>query len=157
MQIPYSLVIIKPMTVGRGSAPDILESILNDCPVSLRMFRQFVVCSTTLAALTTETKEVVSNLNYDDEVIHASRGVPSWICLFTHKDRLTDPTLLLEEYFGPLDPNKWRDGHLRYKYGGFGFIGKTAHSSDTALHLSKAERVNYESTILFTNFDETLL
>jgi nucleoside diphosphate kinase len=154
---PYTLLIIKPMTVGRGHAAEILEEILSQCPVSLRLFRDFRICDTTLLAVCQSTRDAVSNLDYDQEKIHPPRQQSSWIGLFTHIDRLTDPTQILEDYCGPLEPAQWKPHHLRYKYGGQSLVGVTAHPSDTVVHISKPARANYESSLLFQNFNEDTL
>lgn len=155
MSVPYSLMMIKPMSVGRGDAPLILADTLHDCPVALRMFRSWVVCDSTLVGLCRMKGMFESGLDYDVEKIHPLRQVHSWVCVFTHLDRKTDPTPILNDYCGPLDPTQLLPSHLRSKYGGYARVGKTAHASDTVVHIAKTERVDYEGMLLFMDFDET--
>lgn len=155
MTVPYSLLTIKPMSVGRGDAPQILADILKDCPVSLRMFRVWPICDTTLIGLCRTKGLHDSGLDYEVEKIHPARKVDSWVCVFTHLDRETDPTPILNEYCGPLDPTKLLPQHLRHKYGGYTKVGRTAHASDTVVHITKTERLDYEGMLLFMEFDES--
>lgn len=153
MTISYSLFMIKPLSIGRGDGPAILKDILKDCPVSLRFFRNWSICDTTLFALSQSKGLSEGQLRYEDEVIHSQRQGLSWICLFTHKDRVTDPTDILNAYCGPENYREWLPHHLRYRYGGFAKIGKTAHASDTVVYIAKADRTEYESNLLFLDFD----
>lgn len=148
MIIPYSLLIIKPMSVGRGDAPVILQDIFYHCPVALRMFRQFIICDTTLLALVEPTGPHHSTLDYEQEKIHPARQIPSWICVFTHLDRITDPTVLLNEYCGPLDVSQRTHQHLRYTY------STSFHPSDNVVHIAIPERRQYEANLLFLEFNE---
>lgn len=141
---------IKPMSVGRGDAPKILEELLDKLPITLRLFRSWSVCNMTLTALCE-----VSDLKYDDEKIHLGRGKDSWVGIFTHIDRISDPTSFITEYCGPLDPTNWQSHHLRKRYSAYTWLGKSAHPSDTVVHISRPDKVELESSLLFLNFDST--
>jgi hypothetical protein len=145
MTVPFALVIIKPMSVGRGDAPDILSAILNKCPVSLRMFRAWTICRTTLEALCGDGK---------GPTFPPGRPSPSWICLFTHLDRVTDPTEILTDYFGGPEKERWLLHHLKYQFSGYRKIGKAAHLADDVVYLSPIERCEFEACVLFTDFDK---
>ena len=149
MTLPYSLVIIKSLSIGRGHGPEILSKILSSAPVSLRMMREMKICENSLKALTVPVGPYESNLDFDTEVVNCYRNVPSWVCIFTHIDRTTDPTDILRSLFGPIDKTRWLHMHLRFGYGGM-----SPHPSDTVFHLSDIERREYESSILFTDFSE---
>jgi hypothetical protein len=144
VSVPFGLVVIKPLSVGRGDAPNILEAILNHCPVVLRMYRQFALCSMTLDALRHSNNR---------SVFPAGAKGPSWICLFTHVDRVTNPTQCLDDYFGNMVPSEVLPGTLRHRYGGYSKLGPTAHLSDDVVHLAHETRADFEANLLFLNFD----
>lgn len=156
MSVPYSLMMIKPLSVGRGDAPEILSKILDNVPVALRGFRSWNICDTTWFALCRDKGPFLSDLVYEVEKIHAIRQVPTWICLFAHLDRETDPTEALIDYCGSDDRTLWQPRHLRHKYSGFtNYVGPTAHASDTVVHIASPKRVSFEAAVLFSQFDES--
>jgi hypothetical protein len=148
MTVPYSLLMIKPMSVGRGDAPFILEDLLENCPISLRLFRQFVVCDNTLMLLTKPVGPHHSTLDYEQEKIHPPRHIPSWICLFTHLDRQTNPRPMLDDYCGPLDRGAQLRSHLRSRY------QKSPFLADDVVHLTASARAKHEATLLFHDFHD---
>lgn len=154
MSTPYALLIIKPLTIGRGEGPEILSKILDECPVALKRFRQWVICDTTLKALTQDTGPEEcdkTDLEYAVEQIHCVRQAASWICIFTHTDRVSDPIQVLMDYCGPASRQGWLHTDLRYQ------MSHTTHASDTVVHIAKPERRNYEANMLFMTFDEAQL
>ena len=157
MTIPYSLVVIKPLSVGRGDAPNILQSFLDNRPVTLRKFRSWAICDTTLLALVQDKGLHKTNLDYDQEKLLLPRQIDSWICVFTHLDRQTDPTPIIHEYCGPLNRREWLPHHLRHQFGGYSRFGNNAHPTDTVIHIAKPERALYEANLLFLNFNEIVI
>lgn len=148
MTVPFSLVVIKPMSIGRGHGPKILEELLSSAPLVLRRFRAWNLCQTTLRVLCESP-----SLEFEDEKIHLGRSQESWICLFTHVDRQTDPSGLIEELCGPLDKSLWRQVHLRMRYSGFGKQGGSTHPSDTVFHISSRTRRDLEASLLLSGSD----
>jgi nucleoside diphosphate kinase len=144
VSVPFSLVVIKPLSVGRGEAPDILNNILMHCPVSLRMFREWTLCRTTLEVLMQGPHAPVFLLD---------NRSPCWVCLFTHNDRVSNPTPLIAEYVGSTDPWEVQPNTLRHQYGGFTRFGITAHPSDNVVHLADDNRAELEALLLFTQFN----
>lgn len=140
----FTVLIIKPVSVGRGDAPAILHDILHNTPVALRGFRVWRICDTSWKALCLNS----SSLDYNTEKLNAGRSVPAWICLLTHLDRVTDPVPVLEKYCGPFDSDQWLPKHLRYRY------SHHAHDIDTVVHISGIERAEYEASILFEKFNK---
>lgn len=156
--VPYTLLMIKPMSVGREDGAPILSAILDEAPVMLRKFRIWHICDTTWFALGQNKGIIPANLDYEIEKIHAVRTIPTWICVFVHKDRETDPTPALIDVCGPDDSSMWLSHHLRTRYSGLThYVGKTAHSSDTVFHIAKPGRCEYEAKMLFTDFDQSTL
>ena len=155
MSVPFSVVMIKPLSIGRGHGPEILGNIIDRCPVTLRKIRSWVVCDTTLFGISRPHGPHLTNLNYDDEKIHPQRQAVSWICVFTHIDRETDPYVCLDTYFGPTDPRDCKLGQLRHTYGGLTQAGLNFHPSDNVVHLALPERADFEATLLFQDFDPT--
>lgn len=149
--VPYTLLVIKPMSIGRGHGPVILENILENCPVSLRSFRSWPICDSTLYAMTRDTGPHSSILEYELERIHPPRQIHSWCCIFTHLDRSKDPTDTLNNYCGPFDRTEWLNDHLRYKF------AITKNPTDTVVHIPQPTRTKFESNLLFLNFDEEAL
>lgn len=148
MNVPYSLLVIKPNAVGIGEAPRILNEVLDKLPVSLRFFRSSFICDTSWKALSMRHNGVESTLNYEVEKLNAVRPIVSWVCIITHIDRVTDPTDLLNNLFGPIDPTKRTHKHLRTKY-------NRSYLSDSSIaHISVPERVEYEASVLLVNFNE---
>lgn len=141
---PYSLVMIKPLTVGRKHAPPILEMILNKCPVSLRYFREWEICATTWRALYPDKEVAASNILTSLPGI----GRNAWILLFTHKDRVSDPYPFLLD---TIDPPEWSANSIRSIWR---TRTSTPHKSDNVVHLSSPGRVSLEASLLFRNFNE---
>lgn len=147
---PYSLILIKPLTVGRKEAPAILQYILDNCPVVLRQFREWDICASTWRAL-------YSNNDLADANILTSLpgiGRKGWVCLFTHVDRVSDPYPTLFSLCvgdGLFDTGKksirdvWKTKT------------STPHRSDTVIHISDPNRVKLEADLLLHNFKEEQL
>ncbi len=141
-----SLLIIKPLQIGRGQGPGILSDILNTSPLSLVSFRSWRICDTSWKALATDVAGVKSDIDYELEKIHAIRTIPSWICLFESTDSVSGPVDILNDICGPLNSSEWKPHHLRYKY-------SSDHRTDSVFHISKPERVDFESSVLFVEFN----
>jgi hypothetical protein len=141
---PYSVIMIKPLTVGRKQAPAILDYILQTCPVSLRFFREWEICATTWRALYAD-KDLA-----DVNILTSLPGIgrTAWIGLFTHKDRISDPYPVISELCGKTDLNNssirsiWRTRTT------------TPHGSDTVIHIADPKRVKLEADLLLYNFKE---
>jgi hypothetical protein len=153
MSIPnYSLVIIKHLSIGRGHGPFILSDILRKAPVSLRMFRHWKICDTSLKALCTNTRACDTYLSYNLESDSGMSLRPSWICLFTHLDRSSDPHPILDDVLGRYDGYHPRSAFgIRHNYCP---TTNTVHNCDTVVHLTDPLRNEYEASILFKDFKE---
>lgn len=149
MAVPFSTIIIKSFSVGRGDAPNILEDLLSHLPISLRMFRSWRICDNSIHALSKVVGLDDTPLDYETEKISALRPVHSWCCVFTHMDRETDPTDLINDFCGPVDAKVWVHGSLRHTYG-----LKSLNPADNVIHVSTPQRAEYEAKILFMNFDK---
>jgi hypothetical protein len=146
MSVPYSLLVIKPLTVSRGDAPKILSELLDKHPLVLRKFRSWSICDTTLRALSMSSKD--TGWNYEVEKTFAAQHLESWICLITHADRHSDPQDILMEVCGSPNPAEWQYRHLRHRYSAL------FSKLDPVVHLSPIERQNIEASLLFINFNE---
>lgn len=144
---PYSLVMIKPLTIGRQQGPAILTEIMYRCPVSLRFFREWEICPMTWRALYNDAETADAN------VLTALPGIGrrAWICLFTHKDRITNPWKDLVKVCGAADPDKRGPDTIKEMW-------KTPtsnpHKSDTVIHLSDPYRTKLEADLLLYKFNE---
>lgn len=149
-KIPYSVVMIMPLSVGRGHGPKILRDLMDKCPITLRKFRSWSVCNTTWRALCDNDQEAQAHI--DLALPPGKRD--AWICLFTHLDRTTDPTSAIESLCGPLDLWMRQDGQLRYKY----WTGNmNTHVADAIVRIAQPTRARLEASLLFRDFDESLL
>lgn len=150
MTSPYSLVVIKSLAIGRGWGMNILSDILDTCPVTLKKIRSWVVCDNTWKALGAPVSGVESDCIYQVENVQSLRNSPSYICLFIHEDKVTDPTDLLFDKLGPNDINLCLPHHVKYKYK----PRNMSHPCDTVLRISHPKRVDYEAMLLFDHFDK---
>jgi hypothetical protein len=144
---PYSLIMIKPLTVGRKQAPAILEYILQLCPVSLRFFREWEICPTTWRALY-DDKDIA-----DVNILTSLPGIgrKAWVGLFTHKDRVSDPYPHLIDISGINDTSNLNNSSIRSIWR---TRTTTPHGSDTVIHISDPKRVKLEADLLLYNFRE---
>ncbi len=143
MTVPYTVVVIKPASINRNYGPLILEDMVSKLPVSLRFFRKWNICNTTLKAL-----------NIIGTFYNNGKGNYSWICLFTHKDRETDPTIMINDLFGPEAMDHWRHHHLRFRYSSYKEMGQLTHPSDTVVWIPPESRMSICAQLLFQNFNE---
>ena len=120
-----ALMLIKPFTVSRDEAGDVLSDTLEHSTLLLTRFRQWVICPNTLKALCSDNEVTLYPF-----VIKR----PCWICLFT--SYATDPFNALYSLWGPEGSlrNKWRNG---------------LHPSDTVVRLTDVSRVQLEEDLLF--------
>lgn len=132
-----SLLIIKPLSIGRGDGPKILSDLLKNCPIVLTQFREWKICNQTLLALCNSDK-----LDYEQETIYLSRSVPSWICQFDSTTTEEHPVDILEQYCGPLERTEWTSKTLRFKF------NKSNHPTDTVVHIASKERTLLEISLL---------
>ncbi len=140
---PFSVVVIKSMSIGREDHYHILGDLLRNCPVNLRMSRWWKICANTRAVLAKTSPHTV--------FLNDNR--PSWILLFTHLDRVTDPYTFLSQYVGDDDRRKVLPGTLRNCYAGYQKQGEAAHMADDVVYLSKPDRADFDANLLFNRFD----
>ena len=152
----YTIVIIKPLSIGRGDGLSILEDILHVCDVSLRSIHQTHICDTTWKALFEVSKNTVAEFKHENAFPN-NHHRHSWICVFTDKLRQTNPTEKIRAYCGCEDMNLWTIAHLRYKYSAYSRLGKTTHPSDTVVYIAPSEKISLISKILIRDFDESLI
>lgn len=145
--MPYSLVLIKPLTVGRGQAPLILEDILSHGTTSLRCFREWEACATTWRVLYPDP--IVADAHI--EICPTGIGRKIWVGLFTHLIPTKSSDLTLDEIIGPKDPILHKPHHIRYKYKP---VNRIPHPADDVIHVSAPERTMFEAMLLFRNFNE---
>lgn len=152
--VPYTVIVIKPLSIGRGDGPHILEDLLTQLPLSLRKFRTWNMCSTTWNVLKDISMGTPAEFSWSQTVSGGFYSNEVWVGLFTHKDRSTDPTELLRDIWGPEEMRLWKTSDLRYKYSAFKTQGLTTHPADTVVYISPAEKSNLIANLLFNKFDE---
>lgn len=139
-----ALVIIKPMSVGRGDGPAILTELLDKCNLALYKFRSWIICDNTWSA-------VLNDIHH--RTVKSEEGKHSWVCLFKSRDPSLDPTEQLNALCGPEEMKQWQSDHLRYRYSAYKQLGPLTSPSDTVVHIAPADRVILEACLLFTSFD----
>ena len=142
MSICYSVLVIKPMMVGRGEASEVLEYLLHECggQATLRLYREWSICTTTLHALCEQTADTPSTWCFTKDHSFAKRGAKSWCLLFTGSTPHLNPHTYLKHAL-----DKWMTQRHR------------PPSVAADLYLIPDSRVDYEATLLFQNFDAELL
>lgn len=138
---------IKPLSIGRGDGPLILEDLLKYCPVKLIAFREWPVCSTTWSTLVNLSKGTAA----EDDVladIKDHKNLTSWCLVLEHQDG-SDPTEKLLDYCGPPLREKWERHHLRMRYSSYRSRGAAAHPLDSVVYIAPPEKRDLIRLLLF--------
>ena len=152
--VPYTVFVIKPLSVGRGDGPEILEELLEKGNLVLHKIRPWDVCNNTWHALWDISQDTESEFEWVDRFTRTTFR-KCWVLLLTHKDKITDPTDFLNEYCGPVDKiMKWKKHHLRYKYSSFAIQGLLMSKYDDVVYISPKGKQKLIADLLFTKFDE---
>lgn len=145
---PFTVMIIRPLSISRGHGPQIIEEILKNCSVVLVAMRQWNVCRTTWAALSNISKDTKAELDATTTDLHLNKG-PSWCLIFEAGDGEADPTEELMAYCGPADRTQWEQKHLRMRYSSYKQRGITASLQDAVVYISPADKHDLISHLLF--------
>ena len=144
----YAVVMIKPLSVGRGQGPHILENILVNTNVVLRKFRPWRICNNTWLALEAISQNTESAFSMKSE-LEAGTGRNAWVCLFKAVNESVDPRTELNELFGPNDPKKWLRHHLRHRFSAI------SHTADNVVYMAPVGKEELVAQLLFENFSES--
>jgi hypothetical protein len=146
--------VIKPLSIGRGDGPKILEELLEKGNLILHKIRSWNVCNNTWYALWNISKETESEFEWVDRFSNASFR-NCWVLLLTHKDQITNPVDFLNDYSGPVDKIlQWKKHHLRYKYSAFAVQGLLTSKYDDVVYISPRGKQNLVANLLFSKFNE---
>ena len=158
MVVPCSLVIIKPMSVGRGDGPGILANLLNYKDISLVRFHAVPILEKNWERLAAPKGPHKVDLDPLIEVKHSLSPHPAWVCLFTSNDRETDPYDKLIELCGERNPVTWKSSDLRYIFSGLTErSSRSTHPCDTVFHISPSSRALFDLSILAGPVEEEFL
>jgi len=150
----YTVVVIKPLSIGRGDGPKILEELLEKGNLVLHKIRSWDVCLNTWSAIWDISQGTESEFEWVTKLTTASFR-QCWVLLLTHKDQVTDPADFLNDYCGPSNNNlKWKKHHLRYKYSAFAIQGLLMSKYDDVVYISPRGKQNLVATLLFSKFNE---
>jgi len=150
----YTVVVIKPLSIGRGDGPKILEELLEKGNLVLHKIRSWNICLNTWEAIWNISKDTESEFEWVERLANSSFR-NCWVLLLTHKDRVIDPVDFLNECCGPVDDIlKWKKCHLRYKYSAFSIQGLLMSKYDDVVYISPKGKQNLVANLLFSKFDE---
>ncbi len=153
MSRTHSVVVIKPLSVGRGDGIMILNEILDNCDVRLRKIRQWCICDTSWRALGHLSQHA---FDYTTEEENTRHHKPALICIFEGEDQYRSVTDRIVEYCGPEDRQLWKRWHLRYRYSSYRKSGAAMSASDTVVHVVPDKHVILGAQMLFTDINESL-
>ena len=142
----YIVAVIKPLSVGRGQGPFILQDILDNNDLSLVKFRPWTICNTTWKALADISVDTDSSFIADPELV-SSVDRKAWICLFREPEDIPSQIAWFRDYVGPNNPREWTKKHLRFRY------SASNHASDNVVYLSPPGKEELVDQLLFQNFD----
>lgn len=150
----YTVVVIKPLSIGRGDGPKILEELLEKGNLILHKIRSWNICLNTWSAIWDISQGTESEFEWTDRLVNSSFR-NCWVLLLTHKDSTTDPVDFLNEFCGPAgDILKWKKNHLRYKYSAFAIQGLLVSKYDDVVFIAPKGKQNLVANLLFKKFNE---
>ena len=148
---PYAVMLIHPMTVRRHDTLDLIEAILDSCPVSLVKLRTWDMCNTTQTVLVDITKDTPEPFVRPQQALSHK-----WvICLFQNRDvlDLNNPYFDLKEVCGPQPFEQWQRAHIRMRFSKAP-KAPSLKEFDPVLSLIDPKKSKLAAQLLFQNFDE---